>query len=310
MEKVEFKTWVSQEIKGHCFVLEILVGRKYFEDQYWPQIVEKLEGGKVVRLRGKKEWEERGKEAILPSLFGERKILLLEDLEESLALKIKNVTSPHFLVFISADWRGKKGWSDSTWIKVEESHYNWENFWKDRAKSKGILLDYRVLKSLARWSKEYDWTEEDVEQFLSQFSTGETVKMEDVEFYFERNERTLLFRFLDAIGERNRERAIFYLRSLLQIGFPPSLLLANLARRFRLLWQAQETKEEAIDLWSGRKLNPFEWKGKIIKNKDKYSSEEIKRAFEVLYQVDKTLKTQNPELETLLLGMLAKLMAK
>lgn len=310
MEKVEFKTWLNQDVKGRCFVLELSVGRKYFEDQYWPQVVEKLGGGKVVRIRGKKEWEERGKKAALPSLFGEQKILLLEDLEEDLALKIKNLRSPHFLVFISGGWRGVKEWSDSTWIKVEETHYGWENFWKDRAKSRGILLDHRVLKSLSRWSKEYDWAEEDVEQFLSQFSEGETVKVEDIEFYFEKNERTLLFRFLDAIGERNRERAIFYLRSLLQIGFSPSLLLANLARRFRLLWQAQETKEETIDLWSGKKLNPFEWKEKIIKNKNNYSPEEIKRAFEILYQVDKILKTQNPDPETVFLGMLAQLMAK
>ncbi len=311
MEKVEFKTWIGQDIKSKYFVLELSVGKKYFEDHCWPLIVEKLGGGKVVRIKGNKEWEERKGEAILPSLFGEKKILLLEELEESLALKIKKaVSSPHFLVFLSSNWKGGKEWNDSTWIKVESPRYDWENFWKESAKNKGILLDNRVLKSLSRWSKEYDWGEEDVEQFLSQFPEGETIKTEDVELYFEKNERTLLFRFLDALGERNLERAIFYLRPLLQIGFPPSLLLTHVSRRFRLLWQAQETKEESIDLWSGKKLNPFEWKEKILKNKNKYNLEEIKRVFEVLYQVDKTLKTQNPEPETLLLGMLTRIMAK
>jgi len=308
--KVEFKTWMNQDIKGRCFVLELAVGGKYFEDHCWPQIVEKLGGGKVVRIKGKKEWEEKGGGAILPSLFGEKKILLLEDLEESLALKVKNISSPHFLVFISSGWRGGKEWSDDTWIKVEPPRYDLENFWKKSAKNKGIFLDNQVLRSLSRWSKEYDWGEEDVEQFLSQFSEGEIVKMEDVELYFEKNERTLLFRFLDATGERNLEGAIFYLRSLLQIGFSPSLLLTNVARRFRLLWQAQETKEETVDLWSGRKLSPFEWREKILKNKNKYNLEEIQRAFEILYQVDKALKTRNPEPEALLLGMLVKIMAK
>ena len=45
-------------------------------------------------------------------------------------------------------------------------------------------------------------------------------------------------------------------------------------------------------------------------NKNKYNLEEIQRAFEILYQVDKALKTRNPEPEALLLGMLVKIMAK
>ncbi|HPZ81218.1 MAG TPA: hypothetical protein PK844_00710 [Candidatus Atribacteria bacterium] len=310
MEKVEFKTWIGQDIKGRCFVLELSAGGKYFEDQCWPQMVEKLGGGKVVRIKGEREWEEKGEEAILPSLFGEKKILLLEDLEESLALKIKKTSSPHFLVFISSGWRGGKEWDDSTWVKVEPPRGDWEDFWEKEARRRKLSLDYQVVRSLSRWSREYDWGEEDVEQFLSQFPEGETVKMEDVELYFEKNERTLLFRFLDATGERNLERATFYLHSLLGVGFPPSLLLTHIARRFRLLWQAQETEEEVVDLWSGRKLSSFEWERKILKNKNKYNLEEIKRAFEVLYQTDRAIKTRNPDPESLLLGMLVKIMAE
>ena len=94
------------------------------------------------------------------------------------------------------------------------------------------------------------------------------------------------------------------------VGFPPSLLLTHIARRFRLLWQAQETEEEVVDLWSGRKLSSFEWERKILKNKNKYNLEEIKRAFEVLYQTDRAIKTRNPDPESLLLGMLVKIMAE
>ena len=64
--------------------------------------------------------------------FGEKKILLLEDLEESLALKIKKTSSPHFLVFISSGWRGGKEWDDSTWVKVEPPRGDWEDFWEKR----------------------------------------------------------------------------------------------------------------------------------------------------------------------------------
>ena len=57
--KVEFKTWMNQDIKGRCFVLELVVGGKYFEDHCWPQIVEKLGGGKVVRIKGKRSGKKK-----------------------------------------------------------------------------------------------------------------------------------------------------------------------------------------------------------------------------------------------------------
>ncbi len=80
--------------------------------------------------------------------------------------------------------------------------------------------------------------------------------MEDVELYFEKNERTLLFRFLDIRERETLEGAIFYLRSLLQIGFLP-LSFNQRCSSLSSPVASSGDERKTVDLWSGRKLSPF-----------------------------------------------------
>ena len=71
---------------------------------------------------------------------------------------------------------------------------------------------------------------------------------------FEKSEKTLLFRFLDALSDRDTQLATKYFCSLQKINYPSSLLVSMIARRFRLMAQVLITGVENQDLWKKNRV--------------------------------------------------------
>ena len=294
MGKQRFEDWLSGDLGGRFFILERRVNQARFENWYVPEILRKLGASRALWVRKLQEWEERAREFSLPSLFPEREVCFLDRLDEGEALHVFREASRYpevyFFFLPGGDLKGA-GWSKVPWIVVEEDREVLQRFLQGEAARLGLSFGKGVEEHILRLFEEYELQETEIVSFLEGFR-GRRVQREDVEAFFEKNEKILLFRFLDFLGERNTSLALQYAYRLVGQGFPLPLLVTHLARRFRLLAQVFEKGETQRDLWQGKEVNPFEMK-KIQKMKDAFSPADIPRIFATLRMADRLLKTQS-----------------
>lgn len=295
MGKEQFEKWLERDIQGHFWVLERKVSRAHFENWYVPKVLKKIGASRVTWVQGEEEWEGKQKEFVLPSLFSEREVLFLEDLKEVVALKIAREASRYpmlFFFFLTSGDLKEAEWRKFPWIIVGESQEIFERFLLREAQRFGLSLKKEARELLFRLFQEYELQEAEIMDFLKEFAGGGRIEEKDIEAFFEKSERTLLFRFLDALGEKDTPCALQYAYRLVEGRFPLPLLLTHLTRRFRLLAQLYETEEEQRDLWQEKEVSSFEMK-KTQKMKMYFAPSDIPRVFAALRMADRLLKTQS-----------------
>lgn len=290
---------MQKNIRGNSFILELQVPRVYFQDVCTPRIREKLGVSRISWIRKKEEWEKKREELLLPSLFPEREALFLEDLREEAILEIAQEAPRYggvfFFFLISPEMSRGASSLGLPWIVVAEDREAFFRFLKEEEARLGLTLDEETRETLFQFTLECELQRGDIEDFLEEFK-GERVSRSAVEAFFMRNEKVLLFRFLDALSERDTPSALQYVYRLVEQQFPPSLLVANLARRFRLFAQLYEAKEIERDLWQGKSVNPFEAK-KVERMKKHFSPSDVLSALASLRAADRLLKTQSVDLK-------------
>jgi len=253
----------------------------------------------VVRISNVNDWEEKKQDLCQPALFARRILLVLEEVGEKLAVEIwqeRRLERDTSILYLLRDRPGKT-WQSVSTVDVSLSD---RQLLEGLIKRCGKTIHSQALGRLVRLWKEYDLKAGDIEQWAGQINREGPIQVQDVESHFEKSEKVLLFGFLDAVSEKNIDTAQRLFAGLMKLGYPPTLLLSNLARRFRLILQALETKEKEKDLWKGTKLSPFEF-SKIQKTANNYDSEHISEIFRVFSQVDRHTKSQNIPFEVLML---------
>ncbi len=309
MGRKSFEEWLREKEKDSFLVLERRVNRAHFEEWCIPQILEKVSTSRFSRVRNREEWEEKKRELLLPALFPEREVVFLEGIDENLALAIARESPSYpsaFFFFLPEEELTRSDWRRFPWIVLKEEGV-FEQFLKRRLESLGLSLEDRARVRLFRLLEEYELQETDIETFLRRFRRGERIRKEDVEVFFEKSERTLLFRFLDAVGERNTSLALQYgYRLLEEKKFPPTLFLSHLARRFRLLLQLYVVGEKRKDLWQGREVSSFEIQ-KVQRMQTYFSLSDIPRVFQALRMADRLLKTQSVDSQAFLLSLITEI---
>lgn len=313
MEKTTFQKWITSDIPSnqYFFLISLNISRHFWEQYYFPQIKNKFQTNIVHRVEDEKVWKEMETKKMLPQLFPIKEIILLDGISEKGAFEIaqKKSIPTHLKFFYLTEDELTKPWSNVTIIQVgfgEKEFYQWI---EKTAGEKFAGLSGAVIKSLYKYWMEYDLSEEDIMGFIRQSQSISNMTPLDVELFFEKSEKTLLFRFLDALSDRNSQLATQYFCSLLKINYPSHLLLTMIARRFRLIAQVLITGVENQDLWKKNRVSPFEIR-KIKTYSKKFSPSEITNFFASLRHMDRLLKTINCDFSILMLDFIDQISVK
>ncbi len=279
-------------------VFYLCINRRMWDREIFPAVKKQLNIERVIRIQGKEEWGKRRQEFLNPSLFPVKNAIVFENTEEKDVLDIfrkeKSLEDTVFLCILTA--KPKKSW---TKIPVIEVRVPEREIMGSLCRRYGCNPTAKALDALVRFWREYDLSDEDIEQFLCSRSK-DTIDILDVEVFFEKNEKTLTFGFLDEVGKKNAMRAQLHFSRLMQLGTPPALLLTLLARRFRLIYQILESGETSTDLWKGSALNQFEMK-KIQVTAKNFTLQEARTVLYTLAAVDRRLKTSPVDFEAMML---------
>ncbi|MEN3187130.1 MAG: hypothetical protein ABDK94_07600 [Atribacterota bacterium] len=310
MGKETFKKWYEHDLSSRFFLFELRIGRKLFEDWYLPFIVRKLKVQRVVEVENEEEWKYVVESFLVPSLFPEAILFVLWGIPERAILKMKDTlaSTPFFFLFIPRKMEEQK-WNDVSCVVVKPDEMILKKFWSSMAQKFGVSLDKVAEEKLLRFLGTYNLGRSDLEYFFSCFTGRKDVTEEEVEWFFEREEKVVLFRFLDALGKREETKTFHYLQMLWRLDFSVSWLIAQIARRFRLLLQCYEGEGMTRDVWQGKDLHPFEAE-KVITMKEKYSLSEVRRTFALLRTADRLIKTQSVDPRITLTRIIGEIMSE
>ncbi len=134
-----------------------------------------------------------------------------------------------------------------------------------------------------------------------------TIEEEDIILASGGGHEENVFALIDAIGYRKKIQALAIFKNLIDRGEDPLPILYLIMRHFRLLWQAKELQEQGKSLLQiATALNmKFKKQQTTIWNQLKlFSFDELKKIFELLLEVDVSLKSQNYKTHPLIMELL------
>jgi len=106
-----------------------------------------------------------------------------------------------------------------------------------------------------------------------------------------------LFELCDAIGKREKEKALIILYKIFKQGEVPLVVLAMIIRQFRLIWYTKTLLKKNVaerDMIKKLGIPPFAFQP--VKQQSKlFSDSDIKRVFRNLYKVDMSMKSGGGE---------------
>lgn len=125
-----------------------------------------------------------------------------------------------------------------------------------------------------------------------------------------------VFELTDSLGEKNLERALRSLDTLLNDGEAPLLVLAMITRHYRQIWKVRELLDKRTptqDIGKIAGINPYFLQG-ILRQARNYSVVELRWIFERIFDIDGALKTGGGKprilLESLLMDVCSKAPAR
>lgn len=300
-----FEKWLQEKFKGNALLFVGKVNQEFFRKAYLEPLMKHFGVSRIIKIETPQEWEEHSEDLLQASLFeNQRTIVLFQEPEEDTFFKVKKLlTHNPALILIGVLKNKPKRLHDVPQVVLRNLSPA-STLPRSIAQSLSRMPSASVKKLIHYWH-EMDLKEEDVIQFLGCFPNLQNVKPEDVEAYFESEEKSILFHFLDATIEGETEKALTYLDLLLKKGFPHTFLVSSLTRKLRLILQCLE-EQQPVDLWTERKVNNYELR-KIAQQCKKFSLQKIKIAFRILRESDRMLKTSSVPPGDILLDMVIKL---
>lgn len=181
-----------------------------------------------------------------------------------------------------------------SWVKKEFEKYN-------------AKADPEAIDTLIEFLGSDLWAQSNEIQKLACFKKGSAVKKEDVRKMVRPRIETDIFETIDAIGQKNKKRALELVNNHIEKGDSPLYILSMIAYQFRNLLIIRDLLEKqvspyAIAAKSG--LHPFVVKKSyyLVKN---FSFPELKKIYQKVFQVDMDIKTGRIEPETALETLVA-----
>ncbi len=121
-------------------------------------------------------------------------------------------------------------------------------FWtRSRAKSYGIEFTEDALNMFFEVAgNELGLIDNELKKISSYCESKKKIDTDDIELLVGKSRIYSIFNLINAIGEKRLERALLILKKMLNDGEPPLMILAMIARQFRLMVRAIEYQRDGL----------------------------------------------------------------
>jgi len=125
---------------------------------------------------------------------------------------------------------------------------------------------------------------------LVNYSNGGAIKKQDIENLVSQKIELNIFKTIDAIAEKNKQKALFLIHQHLEKGESPLYLLSMIGFQFRNLLMVKAYREgfSKGETFSG--MHPFVFR-KSLWLSQKFSLQQLKKIYKKIFQIDLDIKT-------------------
>ena len=316
-EKVLQEILLGLQQKGKAFSLEKLEGSKLS----LPDLLEKVgqttifSGGRLLWIQeppyfsAKKRAVQAGrkkKATARQDPAGEKELLAFLQEEEAtdlvLVFTVSGVDRRKKLVK-TIEARGRlvefpllQGAALKKWVKDELS------------RGKKQIEEAALHELLTRVGENLQFLQRELEKIVTYLGKEETVTRTLVTYLVSESSQGNIFHLVEAVGRQDVEGALFHLHKLYQQNEPPLVILAMIARQYRLLYQflALRAKKTPRELAAALKLPPFVIR-ELAGQAQNYTLPLLARIIPYIKEIDLGIKTgryeANEALERLILQL-------
>ncbi len=163
-----------------------------------------------------------------------------------------------------------------------------------RARGKGVNIEPRAVDLLASYiGNDLRLLDQELEKLAAYVTDRGTITRADVETLVASVREASIFQMVDALGSRDRRRAVVLLRRLLQEGKAPLYILTMIVRQFRLLLEARELEAEGVPpAEMAREMDVQPWlASKILKQAHNFRPSDLEAILAQLLDIDVGIKT-------------------
>jgi len=132
----------------------------------------------------------------------------------------------------------------------------------------------------------------ELEKLISYTAGREAVTKEDIDRVCSMLAVSKIFDMVDAMGNKNRVKALEFYYDMIEVREPPMRILYMLSRQFRIILQAKELHKNGMDrkaIAEKLALAPFVV-NKALRQSEKFREEDIKEALEECLHIEEDIK--------------------
>lgn len=175
---------------------------------------------------------------------------------------------------------------------VERELWRWI---EQRMKAKGGAITPQAAQELARLvGNELHQLDQELEKLAAYVNFQRPVNVTDVHKVASVTLTGNIFALVDAIGLRQRERAVRYLHELLESGASPAYLLTMIERQFRILLQVKDMQAQRFtpsEMQAVLEIGHTFIVEKSLRQAQNFSIERLEAILSRLAEVEQTIKT-------------------
>lgn len=177
---------------------------------------------------------------------------------------------------------------------------------EERVRKKGGRITSAAVEELAAFvGSDLRLLDQEIEKLVVYAGQVRPISEEDVRLLVSYVQEASIFAMVDALGQRDAQRAAQLLHQLLDQGEHPLALLGMIARQFRIIIQVKDLSERGLSeqaIAARLKLHPFVVK-KAVRQAMNFSMEQLEAIYRKLLETDVAIKTGQMD-EVLALDML------
>src|SRR3989338_7823440 len=256
------------------------------------------------------------------SLFSSKKLIVVKDADRLLEAKSKKISEllkskiqDHCFVFVSLK-KAKHGVykfcqkQKKMWVFKKPYDSEIQAWIQWMAKRQRKTIDPMAPQLLfEKVGAELNILENEIEKlslFVGQNQSG--IRAEDVEALLYVSRAKSIFELTDALGKKDKAKALFILESILQSGEPEIFVFTMLVRHLRNLWKAKEWQRQKPDVEIQRQLgiHPYFW-NQFCTQLQGWKKTKFEPIWKKVSQIDQSLKSQAIDRRSILTGFVGEL---